>query len=204
MLAAHTLAEKESFVLLFTYAAAVYTPCQRLSTGELAIRWGEGREGTSAKENVFLKLGFYTIECFLADASCFNILKYHKALELRPRSTRGPFITRWRVSHQVQTAPVCEHTQCQGPPALLLRRKPWSGESPTGCQTPTGLQKAQRSAAASSCQSTDSHPTDRGHVQLVSWALLPTATPTLTPAAGPRVQPIPEPRSTPSHQKGET
>ena len=37
--------------------AAVYIPCQCLSTGELfAIRWGMGREGMkSAKENMFLK-----------------------------------------------------------------------------------------------------------------------------------------------------
>ena len=74
--------KKKLHIILPRMLAAVYIPRQCLSTGELfAIRWGKGREGMkSAKENMFLKLGFYTIECFLADASCFNILKFCKAL----------------------------------------------------------------------------------------------------------------------------
>lgn len=74
--------KKKLCIILPRMLAAVYIPCQCLSTGELfAIRWGEGREGMkSAKENMFSKARVYTIECFLADASCFNILKFCKAL----------------------------------------------------------------------------------------------------------------------------
>lgn len=49
--------KKKLCIILPHMLAAVYIPCQCLSTGELfAIRWGKGREGMkSAKENMFLK-----------------------------------------------------------------------------------------------------------------------------------------------------
>lgn len=49
--------KKTLCIILPHMLAAVYIPCQCLSTGELfAIRWGKGREGMkSAKENMFLK-----------------------------------------------------------------------------------------------------------------------------------------------------
>ena len=65
MLAAQTILDqkkkkkekKKLHIILPRMLAAVYIPCQCLSTGELfAIRWGKGREGMkSAKENMFLK-----------------------------------------------------------------------------------------------------------------------------------------------------
>lgn len=62
MLAAQTILDrgekkKKLCIILPHMLAAVYIPCQCLSTGELfAIRWGKGREGMkSAKENMFLK-----------------------------------------------------------------------------------------------------------------------------------------------------
>lgn len=49
--------KKKLCIILPHMLAAVYIPCQCLSTGELfAIRWGKGREAMkSAKENMFLK-----------------------------------------------------------------------------------------------------------------------------------------------------
>lgn len=59
MLAAQTILDrkKKLCIILPHMLAAVYIPCQCLSTGELfAIRWEKGREGIkSAKENMFLK-----------------------------------------------------------------------------------------------------------------------------------------------------
>lgn len=57
MLAAQTELGGKLRIILPHTLAAVYTPCQCLSTGELfAIRWGAGREGMkSAKENMYLK-----------------------------------------------------------------------------------------------------------------------------------------------------
>jgi hypothetical protein len=54
----NTRRKKELCIILPHMLAAVYIPCQCLSTGELfAIRWGKGRVGMkSAKENMFLKV----------------------------------------------------------------------------------------------------------------------------------------------------